>query len=68
MSRGTQAGVRRHGAGDKRLRKAGVALHPAWQSLIKLCESLGHGEIEKLKVQDGLPVHAEITTRKIKLT
>jgi len=28
---------------------------------------LGYGEIEKLKIQDGLPVLAEMTTQKIKL-
>jgi hypothetical protein len=27
---------------------------------------LGHGEIEKLKIQDGLPMTAEVTTRKVK--
>jgi len=25
-----------------------------------------HGEIEKLKIQDGLPVLAELTTKKVK--
>lgn len=41
-------------------------VHPAWQRLIRYCADLGHGEIEKLKIQDGLPVAAELTTRKIK--
>ena len=44
------------------------ALHPAWHTLIDLCEQLGYGEIEKLKIQDGVPVLAELTTQKIKLT
>lgn len=43
-------------------------LHPAWQALMKLCRELGHGEIERLKIQDGLPVFAEKITEKIKLT
>lgn len=43
-------------------------LHPAWYALIELCERLGYGEIEKLKIQDGLPVLAEMTTQKIKFT
>ena len=43
-------------------------LHPAWQRLINYCMHLGHGEIEKLKIQDGLPMAAEVTTRKIKFS
>lgn len=43
-------------------------LHPAWCSFIKHCESLGSGEIEKLKIQDGLPVMAEEVTNKMKFT
>ena len=43
-----------------------LALHPAWAAFIKYCERLSHGEIERLKIQDGLPVIAEITTQKVK--
>lgn len=43
-------------------------LHPAWQRLINYCAHLGHGEIERLKIQDGLPMIAEVTTRKIKFS
>lgn len=43
-------------------------LHPAWQALMELCRELGHGEIERLKIQDGLPVFAEKIIEKIKLT
>jgi hypothetical protein len=43
-------------------------LHPAWLRLMKYCADLGHGEIEKLKIQDGLPMVAEITTKKIKFS
>jgi len=52
------------------VRVHGIAthLHPAWLRLIKYCADLGHGEIEKLKIQDGLPMVAEITTRKIKFS
>ena len=49
-------------------RKHGAALHPSWCALIELCERLDYGEIDKLKIQDGLPVLAEMTTQKIKLT
>lgn len=43
-------------------------LHPAWKALMILCRDLGHGEIEHLKIQNGLPVLAEKVTEKIKLT
>ena len=48
-------------------RNRAEVLHPAWCALMELCERLGYGEIEKLKIQDGLPVLAEMTTQKIKL-
>jgi len=41
-------------------------VHPAWSRLMEFCAKLGHGEIERLKIQDGLPMIAEVTTRKIK--
>ena len=44
------------------------SIHPAWQRLIRFCSELGHGELEKLKIQDGLPVIAEVTTRKVKFS
>ena len=42
------------------------SVHPAWLRLIRFCSELGHGEIAKLKIQDGLPVMADVTTRKVK--
>ena len=45
-----------------------TAVHPAWERLIQYCAELGHGEIEKLKIQDGLPMAAEVTTRKVKFS
>ncbi len=44
------------------------AIHPAWLRLIRFCGELGHGEIEKLKIQDGLPMAAEVTTKKVKFS
>jgi hypothetical protein len=41
-------------------------IHPAWFSFIKYCEGLRYGEIEKLKIQDGLPMLAEEVKKKIK--
>ena len=43
-----------------------LALHPAWQALIRFCREIGHGEIERIKIQDGLPVSAEVVTKKIR--
>ena len=45
-----------------------ISVHPSWLRLIRYCTELGHGEIEKLKIQDGLPMAAEVTTRKIKFS
>lgn len=45
---------------------AGSGLHPAWQALIRFCREVGHGEIERIKIQDGLPVSAEVVTKKIR--
>lgn len=42
-----------------------LLVHPAWYALIKYCESLRYGEIEKLKIQDGLPMIAEVVKKKI---
>lgn len=43
-----------------------VRIHPAWSAFIKYCEDLGYGEIEKLKIQDGLPMLAEEVKKKVK--
>ena len=41
-------------------------LHPAWVAFIRHCQDLGFGEISQLKIQDGIPVMAEETTKKVK--
>jgi hypothetical protein len=41
-------------------------IHPAWLALIRYCSDLQHGEIALLKIQDGLPVLAEVVRKKIK--
>ena len=41
-------------------------LHPAWRALIRLCRDLRHGEIERIKIQDGLPVSADVVRKKIR--
>ncbi len=40
--------------------------NPAWIAFIKFCHELDHGEIESLKIQDGLPLLAEVTKKKVK--
>lgn len=37
-----------------------------WAMFVRFCAELGHGEIEKLKIQDGVPVLAECITRKVR--
>jgi hypothetical protein len=41
-------------------------LHPAWAELIRYCRELKHGEIENLKIQDGLPQTAEVVRKKVR--
>ena len=49
-----------------RLDEATNKLHPAWKDFIHFCREMRHGEIERLSIQDGLPVLAEVTKKKIK--
>jgi hypothetical protein len=42
--------------------------HRRWAEFIKFCKELGFGKIEKLEIQNGLPVAAETVTRKIKFS
>lgn len=42
-----------------------VHLHANWCDFITLCEKLGFGEIGNLKIQDGLPMVAEVVKKKI---
>lgn len=43
-------------------------LHPAWVAFVRYCQQMGHGEIERLKIQDGLPVLVEVSRQKIKFS
>ncbi len=54
------------GVSEEVMKDAKAHLHPAWVAFIRYCERVGHGEIEKLKIQDGVPVIAEVTTQKVK--
>jgi len=43
-----------------------TSIHPNWQAVIRFCKEMGYGEIECLKIHDGLPVSAEVVTKKIR--
>ncbi len=46
----------------------GLKLHPAWIALIRHCQEIDFGEIERIKIQSGIPVLVEKSTQRIKLT
>jgi hypothetical protein len=41
-------------------------LSPAWIRFIAFCRSVKHGEVQSVKIQDGVPVLAEMVARKIR--
>ena len=43
-----------------------ASIHPNWQAVIRFCKDMGYGEIACLKIHDGLPISAEVVTRKIR--
>jgi hypothetical protein len=45
-----------------------ATLHPAWLAFLRFCAELKYGEIERLSIQNGLPVLAEMTKKKIKFS
>jgi hypothetical protein len=45
-----------------------LRIHPMWYAFIKYCETLGYGEIQKLRIENGLPVGAEEVKKKIKFS
>jgi hypothetical protein len=40
----------------------------AWREFIRFCCELQYGEVERLVIQDGVPVLAEMTRKKVKFT
>jgi len=62
--KGEMAGAMRQEPGPaRRLR---FVLHPAWLAFIRYCEELRFGDIERLRIQDGVPVLAEETRKKVR--
>ena len=43
-------------------------VHPAWQVFMRFCRQLRYGEIDQLNIQDGLPLLAEMTKKKVKFS
>jgi hypothetical protein len=56
----------RTGNGHTDDRRHDAVIHPAWLAFVRYCRELQHGEIDCLKIQDGLPVLAEVTKKKVK--
>jgi hypothetical protein len=56
------------GAATEERQLADKPLHPAWRAFVRYCAEMGHGEIELLKIQDGLPVMAEAVKKKVKFS
>ena len=67
MNNGSEPGKRIEGIAGGGKQPA-AALHPAWRAFLRFCVELRHGEIERLCIQDGLPVLAEMTKKKIKFS
>lgn len=49
-------------------RAARVTLHPSWEALIRYCEKLQFGELEKVRIQNGLPMTVEVIRTKVRFT
>jgi len=43
-----------------------IDLPPAWMKFILFCQSIGHGKIETLQIQDGKPVSIDKVKEKIR--
>jgi hypothetical protein len=54
------------GPNDVRLEGPVTALPPAWQQFIRFCAELGHGDVERLRIQNGLPMLVEQAIKKVK--
>ena len=48
--------------------RPGSSCYADWEAFVRFCEDLRFGEIERLKIQDGRPVLAEVVKKKVKFT
>ena len=48
--------------------KISIELNPIWLKFIRYCEKLGFGKLQKVQIQNGIPVSAEMATKKVKFT
>ena len=53
-------------ASESETKHSTAVLHPSWLAFMRHCQEIGFGEIGQLKIQDGLPVMAEESVKKIK--
>ena len=42
-----------------------IRVHKNWGDFIRYCEKIGYGEIQNLRIQDGIPQIAEVVKKKI---
>ena len=54
--------------GSREVEANDAHVHPAWRAFMRFCSDLRHGEIEQVKIQDGLPLLAEVAKKKVKFT
>jgi len=45
---------------------SGAAIDPAWLRFMSLCREMRYCEIERLVIQDGVPILAETVKKKVK--
>jgi ribosomal protein S12 methylthiotransferase accessory factor YcaO len=57
-----------HKRNDEHNGKVVQLISEEWARLIQFCQKLGYGEIEKLKIHDGVPVIADVVREKVKFT
>ena len=68
MSERNNAPESRRNGSTSRDSKPEPSLHPAWAAFVRYCQQMGHGEIERLKIQDGIPVLVEVSRHKIRFS
>jgi hypothetical protein len=44
-----------------------ASLHPFWEALIRYCADMQFGELEKVRIQNGLPTAVEVIRTKVRL-